>query len=784
MKQYTALFHKEFSAYFYGMNAFIILGAYAVLSLFSALYPGNYFLRETDAMNAFFATQPFILMLIIPAVTMRSWSEEIKSGTFELLITQPIGYFALVFAKFTAAYVFFISAVTFSIPLLVISDIFSLTDGGVILSAYTGLLLCGALFTAAGCFVSVLCKNNIISYLAAIFLLFSLTQIQFNSAGGEKIYVPWDILNFSHNYDAFTAGLVVWGNAAYFFIGTIIFLWMNTFFLAARQSDCSATEKTAFVLLSLLIFFCGTGSIMLFCDTTYDFTESQRYALLQENREYLHNLNKRINITLYEAKAKREDLNSNYAAHARYIERLLKQIEHLSSGSVRYEIIRAESLSALELRLIRENIPYEEDNTGNKIYMAADFSDNEGNHLRIDSFSPFRHHFAETDIIRMIKLLGKEKKSIAVIASSEDLKHMQAFSSTLNEFYRVDYLKPDISFLPATYDAVATINPNYPSSQFLSALEQYVLNGGSLIFFYEPELLRQSQNKPFIRFFDKFGIVPEIQEAFSEENDIKIARVHKKDGKPDIDEIIVGDTKNISAKPGKTYTVEPLLSVDEKITALRSSGKYFTDYPESAALSDNFLRFSRKSGKIYFIYDSDLIRDYLYSSEFSKGYGFYQNVPTADNTLFILNLTDEATGSNTENGMAYRRYPVNLSSIGYAISDAVKKKYAAQIADLTRQAESYRQKNGKFANLLKNNGFSSIKQVGNINNITQKIDEITDELNRIQRMINIEYKNHIAALTVFIIFIIPFITLMLLRLILFCIRKRRLSKIRRLINDK
>ena len=150
MKQFIAQYRKEFSTYFYGFNAYIILGIYSFLSLLSALYLGGYFLRETDVMNAYFVMQPLVLILIIPALTMRLWADEIKSGTIELLLTQPISYFTLTLAKFSAAYSFFIVMMAFSIPLFIVSYYFSVLDLGIIYSVYAGLFLCGAFFIAIG----------------------------------------------------------------------------------------------------------------------------------------------------------------------------------------------------------------------------------------------------------------------------------------------------------------------------------------------------------------------------------------------------------------------------------------------------------------------------------------------------------------------------------------------------------------------------------------------------------------------------------------------------------
>ena len=123
MKQFLTQFNKEFRANFNGFSAYIIIAAYYILSFFSALYLGDYFLRESEIMNAYFIMQPVILTLVIPATTMRTWADEAKSGTLELLLTQPIGYFKLVLAKFFAAYAFFFLMAAMSLFLFFVSDI-------------------------------------------------------------------------------------------------------------------------------------------------------------------------------------------------------------------------------------------------------------------------------------------------------------------------------------------------------------------------------------------------------------------------------------------------------------------------------------------------------------------------------------------------------------------------------------------------------------------------------------------------------------------------------------
>ena len=121
MRLFFVQFLKDFKANFNNLNAYIIFGAYYILSLFSAIYLGDYFLRESEIMNSYFVMQPIILAFIIPSITMRTWAEEIKTGTIEILLTQPISYFTLILAKFFASFVFFILLTTSSLFLFLSS---------------------------------------------------------------------------------------------------------------------------------------------------------------------------------------------------------------------------------------------------------------------------------------------------------------------------------------------------------------------------------------------------------------------------------------------------------------------------------------------------------------------------------------------------------------------------------------------------------------------------------------------------------------------------------------
>lgn len=781
MKQFLVQFFKDFKSHFLGFHAYIILGAYYVLSLFSAIYLGDYFLRESETMNSYFALQPVILILVIPAVTMKFWTEEVKSGTIELLLTQPISYFKLVMAKFLAAYAFFVIMVCFSLPFLFITSKLSVLDCGVVFFGYVGLFLCGALFTAAGVFISACCRSLIISYLATIFILFAVALSGFSFVGS----VPLSGLNFEDNYNAFFSGILHLGNAFYFILGTVLLLWLNVVVVSYKKGSNQKQNisKRIFVCLLAGIFVFGVLGVYFIFDTSFDVTTDNRYALTEENDNFLKTMDKRIDVTLYEAKNKRENSNSSYAVYAGFTERLLKMMEKSSKGAFRVETVLVEPFSALERKILRDNTPFKEDEFENKIFMIAEFSDNDGNTGRINAFSSLRQNLLETDIMRVVRMFGSDKKNVALISSQNDLDEMLSFKGLLSEFYNVTELNFSVNFILPTYSAVIVINPTFLSTEFMLAMEQYVLSGGSLLLFYDPLLVKKNNGQLISNFLRPFGIIPLISNIpETQENNLGGATIVEKDRFRNIRSVVVNKTGGINFLPNKNYSVSPILEFADTPIGVVSEGKFPSNYLNLAMESSDIKAFSVKEGKVFFFFDSDLLKDYLYVSNESGGNGFYETIPMADNMLFFLRLMDFAVGGEVENHLVYRHYAVNVSSIGNAILNNIKIRYTNIINDLKQAIDLQTKKQNDIHLTLANQGYASVKNIGDLSEITQNIEELEDEISRIKNVISSDYRSVIGGITFGLIVVIPFVILLILALVNGFYQRYHSQKIRRIMH--
>lgn len=188
-KSVLSITKKEFKSYFVSPVGYIVIGVYLVVSgwfLFSTL-----FLSKSVSLRDFFNLMPIILAFIIPAVTMKSFSEEYKTGSYEMLGTLPVTTLDITLGKFLASWGFILVMLlpTLFYPLS-ISTLGNL-DGGIVLSGYIGAILLAGAFTAIGTLASTLTNNQIIAFLIGAAICFFLTIIQ-----GMVILLPNLIAGF------------------------------------------------------------------------------------------------------------------------------------------------------------------------------------------------------------------------------------------------------------------------------------------------------------------------------------------------------------------------------------------------------------------------------------------------------------------------------------------------------------------------------------------------------------------------------------------------------------
>lgn len=167
---------RELAAYFATPLAGVFLTIFVALTGAFAFYIGHFFDRGTADLQSFFAYHPWLYLLLVPAVAMRLWAEERRSGTIELLMTLPVSSTEAVLGKFAAAWAFVGLALVLTFPMWITVNVLGDPDNGMILASYLGSFLMAGAFLALGSFISALTKNQVIAFILAAALCFLFTM--------------------------------------------------------------------------------------------------------------------------------------------------------------------------------------------------------------------------------------------------------------------------------------------------------------------------------------------------------------------------------------------------------------------------------------------------------------------------------------------------------------------------------------------------------------------------------------------------------------------------------
>ncbi|MDR0551964.1 MAG: ABC transporter permease subunit [Spirochaetaceae bacterium] len=233
-----ALAKKEFFSYLispalWGIALFFLL--FTAIWLFNFQ---NFFARGQATLRPYFAGFPLAFILVIPGITMKSWAEERKMGSLELLLTLPYSEWELVLAKFCAALAVLAGLLVLSLPLPLSLLGLGNFDGGVIFCEYLGALLLGASSISLGLFLSSLSKNQIAAFLggAAVLLVIMLVnQVQFTSSIPAALSRFFNFISLNFHFESFSKGLLDSRDLLYFILITALFLFLNTRVLVWRK---------------------------------------------------------------------------------------------------------------------------------------------------------------------------------------------------------------------------------------------------------------------------------------------------------------------------------------------------------------------------------------------------------------------------------------------------------------------------------------------------------------------------------------------------------------------
>jgi ABC-2 type transport system permease protein len=234
---------REFAAYFATPLATVFLTIFVALTGAFAFYVGNFFERGQADLISFFSYHPWLFLLLVPAIAMRLWAEERKTGTIELLMTLPISPGEAILGKFIAAWAVIGVALLLTFPMWITVNVLGSPDNGVILASYVGSFLTAGAFLAIGSAISALTKNQVIAFIVAavtcFLLLMSGMELVLNSFRGwapQFLVSAIQSLSFLSHFEDFSKGTVSL-SAMVFYASLILFaLFANNIIIDRKKA--------------------------------------------------------------------------------------------------------------------------------------------------------------------------------------------------------------------------------------------------------------------------------------------------------------------------------------------------------------------------------------------------------------------------------------------------------------------------------------------------------------------------------------------------------------------
>jgi len=245
MRNVTAIFKREFASYFATPLASVFIVIFLLLAGALTFYLGGFYDRGQADLAPFFNYHPWLYLFLMPALSMRLWAEERKSGTIELLMTLPVTVWQAVVGKFLAAWAFAALALALTFPIWITVNYLGDPDNGTIFAAYIGSLLMAGGFLAIGSCLSAATRNQVIAFIVTAmicffgFLLTGIPPIT-NALQGvlpQAIIDAVASLSFLTHFGSIAKGVVDLRDLIYF--ATLIAAWLaaTTIVLDVKKAD-------------------------------------------------------------------------------------------------------------------------------------------------------------------------------------------------------------------------------------------------------------------------------------------------------------------------------------------------------------------------------------------------------------------------------------------------------------------------------------------------------------------------------------------------------------------
>lgn len=509
MSAFPALVRREWRAYWRTPLALVYVVIFLLLSNSFVFYLGDLFEAGQAGMQSYFRLLPWVCLLLVPALSMRAWSEEFRSGTIELLDALPVPPWQTVLAKFAAAWGVAVSALLLSFPLWLSLAWLGDPDHGVIALGYVGAAAMLAAMLAVGLCLSALSENQLVVYIlsALLILLYLLAGYPLALNPVRELF-PQSVvdliasLSMLTHLQSVTRGVLDLRDLLYFAVTAAFWLGANVLLLQARKGGLPLWKRAALLPLaavaSVVCYLALAFAVQkLLPPLRVDLTENRLFSLSEGSRRIIAATREPVTLTLYYSEKEARP----YPQFRQYAERVSEKIGEYaaqSGGRIRFEAVDPEPYSAAEDRAIAKGIlaiPLE-DGSG-PLYFGLT-ADSGGRNQSIGFIKPEAEQHLEYELSKLIQSVQRQERPKVVLVSdlpvSGEGNPLQGGSSPawvvyrqLSERYQLSHLSPQGLRIPDDTDVLWIMHPRQWPADTLARIRDFVESGGHAVLLLDPD---------------------------------------------------------------------------------------------------------------------------------------------------------------------------------------------------------------------------------------------------------------------------------------------------------
>lgn len=321
------IMRRELCAYFTNPAAYIVGGLFLIFS--GILFFSTFFLNGRAELRNYFSLLPILLSLFAPALTMRLFSEELRSGSFETLMTLPVTEAQVVIGKFLAAFVTSAAMILPTLFYVVTACVFGQPDAGPIVGGYIGALFLCAAYSAVGIFASGMTKNQIIAFFTALAICFALTLL-----GSLLVFLPAPLVKFfswasaTTHFQSIARGIVDSRDILYFAALASVFLLLTVRKFVVNWTKENSVDLILALVILALANLAGNGAFF-----RCDLTSQKVYSLSKASKELVGNLQEPLGVNVFFS----ADLPAPYNNVEQYLRDILLEYKNAGNKNFNYK---------------------------------------------------------------------------------------------------------------------------------------------------------------------------------------------------------------------------------------------------------------------------------------------------------------------------------------------------------------------------------------------------------------------------------------------------------------